>query len=177
MIKVTEYHDEEFGPLMTRAEINLIESTLRENLDNIKTIVELGTYAGGTTIAMSRVVEDRAKIYTVDCFAINGSDIREKVINNLKHYENIELLEMTTNRASEEFHLPIDFLFMDADHQDDSIQNDCKRWLPKLREGGIVVFDDYNNDEFPSVQRRVEEFTNGWPIVGAVDTIMIKKKP
>ncbi len=177
MKKITEYHDDEFGALMTKAEIDLIEKTLRDNLSDIKTIVELGTYAGGTTIAMSRVVEDNAKIYTVDCFAINGSEIREKVIANLKHYENIELLEMTTNQAAEQFNLPIDFLFMDADHQDDSILNDCKKWLPKLRSGGIVVFDDYNNDDFPSVQRRVEEQTNGWPIIASVDTIMIKQKP
>lgn len=170
-------HNEEFAPLMTKAEIELIEKVLKDNLSEIKVIVELGTYAGGTTIHMSKIVGDKAQIWTVDIFAINRSHIREETIENLKKYKNINLLEMTTQQAAYDFNLPVDFLFIDADHQDDSILKDCSSWLPKLRSGGIVVFDDYFNDDFPSVARRVEEQTKDWEIIGQVDTIMIKRKP
>ena len=179
MKKILNYKgsDEAFAPLMTKNEIALIEKVLKDNLNDIKVIVELGTYAGGTTIQMSNIVGDKAKIYTVDIFVINGSDIREKTIENLKKYPNIELMEMTTKKAAYEFNQPIDFLFIDADHQDDSILNDCKNWLPKLRRGGFAVFDDYFNDDFPSVKRRVDEQTEFWKIYDQADTVMIKQKP
>lgn len=166
----------EFPPLMSEAEIKAIIKVIRENRPKI--IVELGCYSGGTTIKMSEFVPTDAMIYAVDIFAINGKDIRDFVINErFPKYENITLIEKTTHEASQGFNQEIDFLFVDADHQDDSIQQDCHDWLPKLKSGGIVVFDDYANDDFPAVGRRVQELTSGWETIAEVETIIIKRKP
>jgi len=177
MKKILEEAGSAFAPLMTKKEIALIQKTIIDNSKDIEIVVELGTYAGGTTIAMSEVIPEKAKIITIDIFAINGSSIREATIENLKKYKNVELWEMSTKQAAQLFDKAIDFLFVDADHQDDSILHDLTNWLPKVRRGGLVCFDDYDNDDFPNVSRRVEEQTSAWPIIGTADTIMIKRKP
>lgn len=161
-------------PLMTQKELDCLLAQIKPEM---KVIVELGCYAGGATVAMANKVAEDAKIYAVDVFAINGSHIREMTVERFKKYPSITLLEQTTNQASAEFFQPIDFLFIDADHQDDSIQADLKNWLPKVKVGGIVAFHDYFNDDFPSVQRRVEEFTQTWQYVEEADTLLIKRKP
>lgn len=172
----------EFPPLMSKKEIEAIQDALfyisrSKQPHNPFTIVELGCYSGGTTIIMAKTIPE-AKIYAIDIFAINGSDIRDFVISKrFPECKNIELLEMTTVEASRVVPDGFDFIFIDADHQQDSIERDCDNWLPKLKSGGIVVFDDYNNDDFPAIAPVVESRTTGWKIYGQHDTIMIKIKP
>ena len=166
-------------PLMTPDEVFLLIQSIRKNHDDIKVAVELGCYAGRTSIILASElgISPDVRYYAVDNFAINGSSIRKDTIERFKKYSIITFMEMTTNKAAAEFFSPIDWLLIDADHQDHSILEDCQHWLPKVRSGGIVAFHDYFNPDFPSVARRVEETSAGWPVFGQVDSLMIKIKP
>ena len=112
----------------------------------------------------------------IDNFMVQGSDTRPHFIQKtMPKYPIIELMDMDSLKASYEFSEPIDFLFIDGDHQDDGIQRDLRSWLPKLSVKGIVAFHDYYNDQFPSIGRRVEEYTQGFKFVGKADSLIIKK--
>ncbi len=39
----------------------------------------------------------------------------------------------------------VDFVFIDADHEYDSVVKDIKSWLPKMKKGGIISGHDYDN--------------------------------
>lgn len=50
-----------------------------------------------------------------------------------------------------------DFIFIDADHEYESVLADLEAWFPKLKPGGIIGGHDWSN-EFPGVERAVREF-------------------
>ena len=49
----------------------------------------------------------------------------------------------------------LDFVFIDADHQYDSVMADIKAWVPKVKEDGVICGHDYNHPRFPDVARAV----------------------
>lgn len=52
----------------------------------------------------------------------------------------------------------IDFLIVDADHSYEGVKRDIEAWWPKVKEGGLVFFHDYEWEEVPTgVKRAVEE--------------------
>lgn len=139
-------------------------------------IVELGSLYGRTSAMMASQTE--GKVVSVENFCVNETDtapyFKKKI---LPKYKNITLMEGTTNQIAAKFPMLIDFLFIDADHQDNSIFDDCTNWLPKVESKGIVCFHDYNNHLFPAVNKRVKEFTSSWEVLAEVDTLIIKRKP
>lgn len=184
MKKILDIRDDEIQnpPLVSHAELRAIIAMLKihRNLitrDNLLVVVELGCYSGGTTVEMAKAVPE-ARIIAVDVFAINGADVRDFAINKrFPKFKNIELWEMTTVDAAKKCDFPVDIIFVDADHQKDSVERDCDNWLPHLRSGGIAIFDDYLNDDFPDVKPAVDSRTVGWEVLDQTDTIVIKRKP
>src|SRR5919198_36925 len=47
-----------------------------------------------------------------------------------------------SQRAAEEFHEPIELLFVDGSHEYDLVLEDFEKWVPKVVEGGWVAFHD-----------------------------------
>ncbi len=50
----------------------------------------------------------------------------------------------------------IDFLFIDADHNEDWMRQAIAAWLPKLKPRGVLAGHDYVSKEFPGVRLAVE---------------------
>ena len=47
--------------------------------------------------------------------------------------------------AAKEWELPIDLLLIDGDHEYKSVKEDIESWLPKVKNGGSVLFHDYGS--------------------------------
>jgi predicted O-methyltransferase YrrM len=50
----------------------------------------------------------------------------------------------------------LDLVFIDAAHDYNSVLQDIKAWLPKVKQGGIIAGHDYN-DTWPGVKQAVQE--------------------
>lgn len=50
-----------------------------------------------------------------------------------------------------------DMIFLDAMHTYEDVKADILRWMPHLREGGIMAFHDYGHGDFPGVKQAVDE--------------------
>lgn len=59
-----------------------------------------------------------------------------------------------------------DLVFVDADHEYEKVLLDIKAWENKVRSGGILCGDDYNNPNWPGVKKAVDEY---FPNVNAVE--------
>ena len=58
---------------------------------------------------------------------------------------------------SELFNNSLDFVYIDASHDYDSVKEDIKHWLPKIRENGILAGDDMEWHLGDGVKRAVNE--------------------
>lgn len=52
----------------------------------------------------------------------------------------------------------LDFIFIDAAHDYDSVKKDIEDWYPKLKDDGIIAGHDYNERDWPGVVMAVNEF-------------------
>lgn len=57
----------------------------------------------------------------------------------------------------------IDFIYIDADHEYESVYQDILHWLPKVRPGGFIGGHDYNID-YPGVKRAVLDFFDNFKL-------------
>lgn len=62
----------------------------------------------------------------------------------------------------------LDFVFIDAQHDYDSVKRDIELWTPKLKSGGLLSGHDYQPN-FPGVIQAVHEIVDK-PLLGSNDT-------
>lgn len=132
--------------------------------------VELGTWRGASAIALARtVVPWNGLIYCVDTFTggVNGGRVPHvpKMLtetgNNIGIAgvaNRIRLIVTTTTDAASAWSLPVDFLYVDADHTKAGCAADLDAWWPHVRDGGLVAGDDYDNPMYPGVREAWDAF-------------------
>ena len=129
-----------------------------------KTLVEVGVWKGHSISFLASKIKELnydAKIYAVDLFE---DAIDEKWTKNLKEeisvitkiynkvLENNEVRHMITDIKGTSWEMAnnfedesVDFVFIDAGHEYDSVVKDITSWLPKIKKGGIISGHDYFN--------------------------------
>lgn len=72
------------------------------------------------------------------------------------------VLNMTTAQASRTIEDgSLDFVFVDADHSYEAVQEDIALWKPKVKAGGWLGGHDYHTRKFPGVVQAVNEAFGG----------------
>ena len=144
-------------------------------------VVEIGSWQGRSATFLARAVEQsgNGNFYAVDHFKGNVgkerhyivgkddlSDLRAGFLNNIQRVglsNIVNLLDMENDVAAMALqNSKIRFLFIDGDHTKEGVEKDINLFLPKLVNGAIVVFDDFQR-AFPGV-------------IEAVDDLLEKKK-
>lgn len=137
---------------------------------NNSVFVEIGCFMGRSTVAMADLIEESKKniiFYAIDHF--NGSIEHEnlQVIKENKLYEifeknieqhknTIKVIKSDSLSASSAFSdNSIDFVYIDASHDEKSVSQDLTFWYPKLKRFGWLSGHDYGQI---SVQNAVNEF-------------------
>lgn len=119
-------------------------------------IVEIGSWKGRSTIWLGRGSKagNKVKIYAIDPHT--GSPIHRKMYRRVWTFEefkknikmaNIENVVIPIVKTSEEAEKdwgsqPIEFLFIDGNHEYESVKLDFDKWFPYLIEEGIIAFHD-----------------------------------
>ena len=118
-------------------------------------MVEVGSFEGISTILFSKFVET---IYSVDCYDYKTPDTgripkhdqlfyeTEKLfIERTKDIKNIVKIKKTSLEATKDFEVrSLDAVYIDAEHDEESIRADIKAWRPKIKFGGILSGHDYS---------------------------------
>lgn len=129
-------------------------------------IVEIGTYRGRSTLffALSR---PGALVLTVDTardFPVGqalsmrrGRRISRGVLEEGRVFQVIgESVDVAAL-----FRWPIDFLFIDGDHNYEGVKADIAAWAGHVAPDGVVVFHDYGSETWPGVALAVDEWLDG----------------
>ena len=73
-----------------------------------------------------------------------------------KYGRRVELIRKSSKAAAEEFkNRTLDFVFIDAAHDYESVKKDIEAWYPKVKRGGIISGHDYYAS---SVRQAVHEY-------------------
>ncbi|MDR3671594.1 MAG: class I SAM-dependent methyltransferase [Holophaga sp.] len=127
------------------------------------TIVEIGSYAGGSTLIMAYARQDRGRgqIYAIDAAP------RPTIDQDLAKHgvtDSVHLFKMASRDVAAGWHLfsgqkpEINMLWIDGDHSYNSCRLDIALWSPYLIPGGTICFHDYSdNCDCSGVIRAVHE--------------------
>ncbi len=137
-------------------------------------VVEIGSWQGRSTSFLARAVREsgNGRLFAIDHFKGNVgkedryivgrqdlSDLKTGFQSNLERLglaDEVELLDMPNTEAAQELgDAEIRFLFIDGDHTREGVETDISLFFPKLRDGAVVVFDDFS-PEFPGLLEAVD---------------------
>ena len=107
-------------------------------------IVEIGSWKGKSTICLG--LGSRAgsgvRIYAIDPHTEHRfGDFRANVERAGIH-DLVTPIPSLSQPAADDFHEPIELLFVDGSHEYDLVLDDFEKWVPKVVDGGWVAFHD-----------------------------------
>ncbi|HEU5277947.1 MAG TPA: class I SAM-dependent methyltransferase [Gaiellaceae bacterium] len=107
-------------------------------------IVEIGSWKGKSTICLG--VGSRAgasvPIYAVDPHADYRFGDFKANVDRAGIADLVQPIASLSQPAADDFHEPIELLFVDGSHEYDLVLEDFEKWVPKVVEGGWVAFHD-----------------------------------
>lgn len=138
--------------------------------------VEIGCYAGGSACLVSQ--RKNTEIVSIDLGKPIPPEIPKKNFEsfnvNKNKYTYIQGNSQTIETVNKlkEIVDTIDVLFIDGDHSYTGVINDFQLYSHLVKNGGYVVFDDYNDYKFsPEVKKAVDNLLvdlNGYEIIGTI---------
>lgn len=151
----------------------LYDLALSRSVDGSK-FIEIGTYKGRSAAYMAVEIENSKKqitLDTIDHYSIsndnsaNSTDQYETVLRNLDSVKHIvKAMKMKSADAAELYeNNSLDFVYIDASHDYESVKEDILSWYDKVKIGGIIGGDDFG---WPGVESAVLEIIHDAQPIG-----------
>lgn len=149
-------------------------------------ILEIGTLYGGSAVMIwagvndaslittetgqkvVKNVETNTRIFTIDDYKKASYEKNKK---QLEKWGCSDIFLLDKKDGNNKFLFPIDLLFIDGDHEYESVKKDIQDYVPKVKHGGLIIFHDYGS--WDGVTRAVKE-TN-LSFVRQVGSLLITK--
>src|ERR1044072_5831765 len=125
--------------------------------------VEVGTYLGRSLCSLAEVIQaSRKEITVIGVDTCRGSGTfagaLHKNILDCGFADKIQLIISDSVAAARLFSdASLDWVHLDARHDYASVKADIEAWLPKLKAGGWLSGDDYNEQKWPAVVQAVKD--------------------
>ncbi len=120
-------------------------------------IVEIGSWKGKSTtcLGLGSRAGKNVPIYAVDPHADYRFGEFKENIERAGIVELVTPIQSLSQPAADDFHEPIELLFIDGSHEYEDVREDFDKWVPKVVEGGFVAVHDTTLWEGP--KRVVED--------------------
>jgi MMP 1-O-methyltransferase len=128
-------------------------------------IVEIGSWKGRSTTWMALGARTAGRrVYAIDPHRHSredpGATTLPEFLDNLRRAGAagfVDPLVMTSEEAAAQISGPVELLFIDGDHSDEAARRDAELWLPRLIEGGTVMFHDVATAAYTGPRRVVQQ--------------------
>ena len=112
---------------------------------NARTICEIGCFEGRTSVALAGGTS--GNVYSIDPFfrgrlGICYTECIAKLNRRRNGAQNLLYIKGLSEDVAQKFNVPIDFLFLDADHSYEAVKTDWRLWFPKVKKGGYIALHD-----------------------------------
>ncbi len=148
------------------------------------TILELGVCNGRTLLALGMAAKAVSGIaYGMDHFRLEGS--AEEVRNRLRDFNvDVTTKVIECNTHDYPWRTPLDLLVVDAGHDEANVKSDIEDYVPWVKPGGYVFFDDYDSvpctpEESPNwaVRHYADLACGAWGDLGVVSCMRGWRRP
>ena len=146
-----------------------------ESGDRIKSYLEIGVAAGGTTFLFNHFFQFD-KIVLVDDNKHQKAGLRANTLKNIEHIEVIGNSQDEESVNQVRVLAPFDIVMIDGDHHYASVKLDTLLYLPFLRAGGFLILHDSALIEW-GVPRVVRELKADKQVIFIEEYISKKHKP
>lgn len=153
---------------------------LTKNVPYNGIVVEIGVLEGRS--AAVYLIESRNKpleIHLVDAWVLNESDTRPRFLRLAANIGQPFIPHWKQSKeAIQEIPDGIDLLHIDGDHREGA-WDDCRLYLPKVKIGGTVIVHDYDDPDYPEVEKAADFYINestGWDRLGVVGRLLTATK-
>lgn len=129
-----------------------------------KVCLEIGAFYGRSTLALAEVAKE---VYTIDTFKVSGDGttqledftILKDFQSNTEGWNNIKVLIGRSYDIVPGLGEIFDLIFIDGSHFYEDVRRDIEICWFKLKQGGVMVFHDYNGwlDVNKAVDERFEK--------------------
>jgi predicted O-methyltransferase YrrM len=126
------------------------------NYKKVRTMIEIGSYLGESTIFFVENLSELDILYTIDPF-IEGyddsdytsnkklSEIHKIFLDNIKEYKKIKHYRETSDFFFEKNkEMKVDLIYIDGNHRYEQVYKDIKNYISLLTEPKIISGHDYN---------------------------------
>jgi MMP 1-O-methyltransferase len=107
-------------------------------------IVEIGSWKGKSTICLglgSRA-GNAVRVFAVDPHADYRHGEFKDNIERAGIADLVTPVQGLSQQVADDFHEPIELLFVDGSHDEDDVREDFEKWVPKVVDRGTVAFHD-----------------------------------
>ena len=113
-------------------------------------IVEIGSWKGRSTVWLAEGARlARQRVYAIDRHSGSREDPSANTLTEFLENitragvaDAIEPLVMSSAEAAAIVRGPVELLFIDGDHSFAGVKRDAEIWLPRVMDGGVVMFHD-----------------------------------
>jgi len=152
-----------------------------------KALLEIGVCWGGTAKALRQVMDPKGTLYLMDPFVKlpmtwNNQRVYDDEASAHMTVESVERGEVVwikdfSDNAAKDFHHPLDFLFIDGDHEGEQPIKDYRNYSPHIIQGGVLIFHDVAVYH-PKVRQAFEEALKSgkWTLVGAAGSVRVLER-
>ena len=122
--------------------------------------VEVGSFLGKSAVFMAVEIINSGKRIKFDCVDhwkgskehhdnenINAENLYEKFLQNIEPVKTLINPIRGESVMASKLYEPnsLDFIFIDASHDERSVREDLTYWMPRLKEDGMIAGDDVDN--------------------------------
>lgn len=153
------------------------------------TIVEIGAFQGGSTIALAMGAQDAGggKVTSIDphrpATGVYGGSFSHEdhriYLDNLERYgvsSWVKHLCTDSSAAAKGWSDPIDLLWIDGDHSYKGVASDITLWAPFVKDQGIVIFDDVESGGEVEAAIRDHMPFSRFRLVEQLDRVLVLRK-
>ena len=123
--------------------------------------VEIGSFLGKSAVFMAVEIINSGKRIKFDCIDhwkgseehydnenIDTENLYEKFLENIQPVKGVINPVRAESVVASKLYKPnsLDFIFIDASHDERSVREDLTYWMPRLKENGMIAGDDIDNE-------------------------------
>ena len=158
------FYEEVYG--FSGVDLFALYKKMVSRFDSGSHFVEVGAFLGRSAVFMAVEIINSGKNIKFDCVdhwegseEHNDNDevkierLYEDFLENIKPVKGIiNPIRANSIEASKLYKLnSLDFVFIDASHDTDSVKADLTYWMPRVKENGVIAGDDINNEGVANV--------------------------